>query len=128
MEQRSVPCWYNVEFPQFKGTLYLSYKAVHGDLKKYIDDSRTLSIKHLSKASGLQEIEIEKREKKVFGIYYKVKGNSASSVQFYLTDSSTNFLRGALYFYAVPNPDSIAPVLRFVEEEVNHLTESFSWK
>ena len=127
-EQKAEPCWYNVEFPQFKGTLYLSYKSVHDDLKRFIEDSRTLSMKHISKASGMEEKAIENKSKRVYGIYYDVKGNSASSVQFYLTDSSTNFIRGALYFYAVPNPDSIAPVLSFIEEDVKHLIESFSWK
>ena len=85
-------------------------------------------MKHISKASGMEEKAIENKSKRVYGIYYDVKGNSASSVQFYLTDSSTNFIRGALYFYAVPNPDSIAPVLSFIEEDVKHLIESFSWK
>ncbi len=126
--QNAERCWYNVEFPYFKGTLYLSYKSVNNDLKKYVEDSRTLSMKHISRASGLQEQEILVPSKKVYGIYYNVKGNTASSVQFYLTDSTSNFVRGALYFYAVPNPDSIAPVLKFVEEDVKHLIESFSWE
>ena len=127
-KKKSDACWFNVEFPQFKGTLYLSYKSVHNDLKKYIEDSHTLSMKHISRASGLQEQVIENYSKKVYGIYYDVKGNAASSIQFYLTDSSANFIRGALYFYAVPNRDSLAPVLNFVEEDVKHLIESFSWK
>ena len=127
-EQKSEPCWFNVEFPAFNGTLYLSYKSVHNDLKKYIEDSRTLSMKHISRASGMQEQVIENSIKKVYGIYYDVKGNAASSIQFYLTDSATNFIRGALYFYAVPNPDSLAPVLNFVEEDVKHMIDSFSWK
>ncbi len=126
--QTSEPCWYNVEFPTFNGTLYLSYKPVHNDLKKYIEDSRTLSMKHISRASGLHEQEIEKSSDKVYGIYYDVRGNAASSVQFYLTDSTKHFIRGALYFYAVPNPDSIAPVLKFVEQDVKYLIESFKWR
>ena len=121
-------CWFNVEFPTFQGTLYLSYKSVNNDLRKHVEDSRTLSMKHISRASGIQEQAIENSSKRVYGIYYDVKGNAASSVQFYLTDSATNFIRGALYFYAIPNPDSIAPVLNFVKEDVLHLIESFSWK
>ena len=96
-------------------------------MKKFIEDSRTLSMKHISKASGMHEEEINNAYKKVYGIFYDVKGNAASSVQFYVTDSTANFIRGALYFYAVPNPDSIAPVLKFVEADVKHLIDSFSW-
>ena len=122
------PCWYNVEWPKFKGTLYLSYKSVDGDIKKFIEDSRALSMKHIAKASGMNDVEINAASKKVYGSYTFVKGNSASAVQFYLTDSSKHFVRGALYFYAIPNPDSIAPVLEFVEQDVRHLVNTFSWK
>lgn len=127
-DRNAEPCWYNIEFPMFKGTLYLSYKPVHGNLKKYIEDSRTLSMKHISRASGMHEEEIYSQEKKVYGVYYDVKGNAASSVQFYLTDSTSHFLRGALYFYAPPNPDSLAPVLSFVKEDVKYFLGTFSWK
>ncbi len=122
------PCWYNVEWPKYKGTLYLSHKSVNNDLARYINDSQTLSLKHITKASGMQEQEINEPEKKVYGFYTFVKGNAASAVQFYLTDSSKHFIRGALYFYAIPNPDSIAPVLTFVEEDVKHLVSTFEWK
>ncbi|MFN8165410.1 MAG: gliding motility lipoprotein GldD [Bacteroidia bacterium] len=120
-------CWYNVEWPSLKATLYISYKAVNNNLEKYINDSRELSMKHISKASGMNEEEISNPEKHVYGSYTFVKGNSASAVQFYLTDSTKNFVRGSLYFYAVPNPDSIAPVLNFVEQDVKHLVETFEW-
>lgn len=125
--QSAEPCWYNIEWTKFKGTLYLSHKAVNNDLSKYINDSQTLSMKHIAKASGMHEEEINEPAKKVYGYYTFVKGNAASAVQFYLTDSSKHFIRGALYFYAIPNPDSIAPVLNFVEQDVRHLVSTFSW-
>jgi gliding motility-associated lipoprotein GldD len=127
-ERNSEPCWFNLEFPQFKGTLYLSYKPVTGELKKYIEDSRALSMKHISRASGMQEESINDPAKKLFGNYYSVKGNAASCIQFYITDSMKNFIRGSLYFYAVPNPDSIAPVQDFIEKDIKHLVETFEWK
>ncbi len=126
--QNAEPCWINIEFPQFKGTLYLSYKNVNGDLQKYIDDSRALSMKHITKASGMNEETIIRPDKKVYGTYYSVKGNTASSVQFFLTDSTKHFMRGALYFYAVPNPDSLSPVLQFVEKDVRAIVETWEWK
>ena len=44
---------------------------------------------------------------------YDLKGNTASSLQFFVTDSTRNFLRGSLYFNAEPNKDSLAPVMDF---------------
>ncbi len=125
--EKAEPFWYNVEWPQFKGTLYMSYKVINNDLKKFIDDSRTLSMKHIAKASGMSEELINEPGKKVYGSYTFVKGNSASAVQFYLTDSTKHFIRGALYFYAIPNPDSLSPVLDFVEQDVKHLVNTFQW-
>lgn len=122
------PCWMNIEFPRFRGTVYLSYKPVHGDLEKFVEDSRALSFKHIPKASGIEEEAVADPERRIFGTIYRVKGNAASSVQFYLTDSTRHFLRGSLYFYAVPNPDSLAPVNDFLSSDIAHLVESFRWK
>jgi putative hemolysin len=122
------PCWYNIDFPKFHGTIYLSYKPVNNNVLKFIDDSRALSMKHISKATGLQEIPIAYPDKKIYGVLYHVKGNAASSMQFYMTDSVKNFVRGSLYFYAVPNPDSIGPVQQFIEADVLRFIDTFRWK
>ncbi len=126
--RQAEPCWYNVDFPQFKGTVYLSYKSVNNNVLKYIEDTRTLSMKHISKATGMQEHPVDYPEKKVYGIVYEIKGNAASSLQFYLTDSTKNFIRGSLYFYAVPNPDSIKPVQTFIQQDVLKMIETFRWR
>jgi putative hemolysin len=126
--KRAENCWMNIDFTKFHATLYLSYKAVSGDLTKFTEDAHTLSMKHISKASGMQEELISDPKKHISGTYYKVKGNAASPVQFYLTDSTSHFIRGALYFYAVPNNDSIEPVLSFIEKDIRYFIETFRWK
>jgi putative hemolysin len=122
------PCWMNLDFPEFKGTVYLSYKEVDNNVAKFIEDSRTLSMKHIPRASGIQEIPVAFPDRKVYGTYYSIKGSAASPVQFFLTDSTKHFLRGSLYFYAPPQPDSIAPVLDFVTVDIDHLVETLRWK
>jgi len=64
----------------------------------------------------------------VYGILYDLKGNTASSVQFYVTDSVKHFLRGSLYFEAVPDADSLAPVINFFRGDIVHLIETLKWK
>ena len=49
-------------------------------------------------------------------------------MQFWITDSTTHYVRGALYFNVAPNPDSIAPVDEYIREDIRHLIESFRWK
>jgi gliding motility-associated lipoprotein GldD len=124
----ALPCWLNVEFPSFNGTIYLTYKKVNGDLQRLYEEHRSMTMKHIPKASAIDETPFDNPEKKVYGSMYAVKGSAATNLQFYLTDSTNNFIRGSLYFYSVPQPDSIAPVLDFISKDVKHLVETFQWK
>ena len=101
------PCWLNLEFPLFRATIHLSYKGVENNLAKYLDDSHDFANRHQVKATGLDEITILRDSAKVYGLLFDIAGNTASSLQFYLTDSTKHFLRGALYFNSVPNIDSL---------------------
>ena len=122
------PCWLNLDFPTFNGTLHLSYKAVNGNIKDYLEDTYTLVSKHQIKAAGIEEQIISRDSSKVYGLIYEIKGNAASSIQFFLTDSTRHFIRGALYFNAIPNTDSIAPVLEFIKKDIHQMIETFEWK
>jgi gliding motility-associated lipoprotein GldD len=121
------PCFLNIDFAPFNATVYLTYKQVHNDLAKLLEDHRSMTMKHIPKASGIDEQAYNNPVGHVYGSYYYVKGSSASNVQFYLTDSTTNFIRGSLYFNNAPQPDSIAPVLDFIGKDVIHIVETFHW-
>jgi len=122
------PCWINIQFPEFKGTIHISYKEVNQNLNDFIEDSRELTYKHTIKADAIKETVYTNPELDVHGILYDIKGNAASSIQFYLTDSNAHFLRGSLYFNVEPDKDSLAPVISFFREDIIHLVESFAWK
>lgn len=123
------PYWLDLNFPTFKGSCYLSYMPVKKNLNKYLEDSRSLVLKHMAKSDGIEEIIVNKPKDKVYGTVYLIKGSgTASSYQFYLTDSTKHFLRGALYFNVTPNNDSLQPVIDFVAEDLNYLIKSFQWK
>ncbi len=120
--------WLNLNFPTFNGTLNLTYKELNGDLKENLEETYQYASKHQIKASGISQQAIAKDSSKVYGLIYEIEGNAASSFQFFLTDSTKHFLRGALYFNAVPNTDSIAPVLKFIQKDIYHMIETFEWK
>ncbi|MGQ0828530.1 MAG: gliding motility lipoprotein GldD [Bacteroidota bacterium] len=122
------PCWLNLNFPTFNGTLHLSYKPVKENIQSYLDDTYELASKHQVKASGIAEQLILKDTNKVYGLLYDIEGNAASSVQFFLTDSVNHFIRGALYFNVPPNTDSISPVVDFIKKDIYHLINTFKWK
>jgi len=61
-------------------------------------------------------------------MFFSVGGDVATSYQFYLTDSTKNFLRGALYFDATPNADSLGIVNDFLLQDMKHLINTFKWR
>ena len=122
------PWWINVEFPQFSARIYLSYKVI-GEYKldKLLNDAFDLTNKHTVKATYIDD-SLMNVAPNVHGMYFKVEGNVATANQFFLTDSTKNFLRGALYFNATPNEDSLQPVNKFLVEDMKHLINTFRWK
>lgn len=123
------PCWINVQFPYFRATLHLSYKDMKGKkIAELIEDSRELAIKHQIKSTGMEETLILRDSVRVYGLIYDIEGNTASSLQFYVTDSTDNFIRGALYFNVRPNIDSVKIVLQFLREDVINFIKTLEWK
>ena len=119
--------WLNIEYPDLNGKIHLSYIEINNNFDQIIEDTRKLAYKHTIKADAINEKIFLKPEKKVYGILYEIEGNAASSVQFFLTDSTKHYLRGALYFNVEPNKDSLAPIINFVKEDIKVLIESFEW-
>lgn len=120
--------WINVDFPDYKARIHISYKQINGNLDELIEDVRWLAYKHTIKADAINERIFSNPEKKVYGTLYDIRGNAASSYQFYVTDSLKHFLRGALYFNVQPNKDSIAPAVEFFGKDMAYLIESVEWK
>lgn len=120
--------WINIVYPQFKATVYLSYKDVNDNLITYLEDAYTLVSKHIPKADAINDSLIFDKERSVFGLTYKIEGNGAASpYQFFVTDSSSHFLRGALYFDIIPNNDSLEPVINFITKDLEHLINTLKW-
>lgn len=120
--------WINIDFPKYKARIHVSYKQVNGNLDNLIEDVRTLAYKHTIKADAINEKFFSNPDKKVYGTLYDIKGNAASSYQFYVTDSVKHFLRGALYFNVQPNKDSLAPAVAFFAKDMTNLIETIEWK
>jgi gliding motility-associated lipoprotein GldD len=120
--------WINVDIPRLNGTIHLSYKQVDDHLNDYITESRELVYKHTVKAQGIEETPFIERDQHRFGMVYDLKGDVASAVQFFITDSTDNFLRGSLYFNCRPNRDSLNPVIEFLREDIIHMIETTQWK
>ena len=123
------PYWINIDFPQFNSRIHISYKDVQkNNFDSLVNDAFTMSYKqHTYKASAI-EPEPFTTPNGISGVYFTLKGNAATANQFFATDSVKHFLRGALYFNATPNEDSLRPVNNFLREDMQHLINTLRWK
>ncbi|MCR5040443.1 MAG: gliding motility lipoprotein GldD [Bacteroidales bacterium] len=121
--------WVNIEMPQFKGSIHITHKPVDGNLSEYLEDVHTMVTKHLQKANGVRDSLIVNEEHNVYGLFIEMDGKGvATPMQFYLTDSTKNFVRGALYFNFKPDNDSMQPVINFIRQDIDHLINTLEWK
>lgn len=121
------PCWYNIYYKPFNATLHISYSRIRSrnEYVKLTEDAHRMVYKHTVKADEIYETYIEKNN--LQGIVYDLSGNTATSFQFYVTDSTRNYLRGSLYFNVQTNIDSIAPVLEYLKKDVYKMIETLEW-
>lgn len=123
-------CWFNISVPSLNAKIYCSYYPVPNRKRfdELVQDAFEMTQKHNLKATYIEELEVQRPAQRVYGIVYNVEGPAASPYQFFVTDSTHHFLRGALYFNTQARPDSLAPVAAFMKADVNRLIETLKWK
>ena len=123
--------WIDLMYPQWDGVVFLTYRPLKtpDSLRTQVDESMRLLEQHYKVASGIEEQGYEDPEHKVYGTVYYLKGRKvASTCQFWLTDSTHHFLRGALFLNTSPNNDSLAPVIDYIQADIEHLVETLRWR
>ncbi len=122
--------WINIDVPQFAGRIYISYKEIgpKNSFDSLVRDGFKMAYKqHVDVATGIVDSPMVTKNG-VEGIYFSLGGNTATASQFFLTDSTKHFLRGALYFDATPNADSLTTVNEFLKKDLLHLINTMQWK
>lgn len=121
--------WINLAYPSLGVKIYCSYLPVTpSSLPTAEKESRFLVARQTKRAETVKEQAYSNPEEHVYGSLFLLDGESASPVQFMLTDSVSNFFRGALYYDCVPNADSLAPVTDYLRKDIIELIQSFRWK
>ena len=122
--------WINIDVPQFDGRIYVSYKAIgpSDSFDSLVQDAFKMAYrKHVDISTGIND-SVMQTPNGVEGIYFSLGGNTATANQFFLTDSTKHFLRGALYFNAAPNADSLGIVNDFLRQDLFHLINTLKWR
>jgi len=140
------PYWINLDFPQLGGRIFLSYKAIGGKstykvkqpdgtykdslgtnvFDLMVNDAFKLTSKNESVASSIKD-SLFHTKNGITGVFFRVGGNAATAKQFFMSDTTKNFFRGALYFDVTPNADSLRPVVDFLQKDIDHLINTFKW-
>jgi gliding motility-associated lipoprotein GldD len=138
--------WVNIDFPQFGARIFLSYKIVGGKaiyklkqedgtyrdsaginvFDRMVNDAFNLTNKNQVITTKITD-SLMRTPNGVTGLFFKVGGNAATARQFFLSDTTKNFIRGALYFDVTPNADSLRPVQDFLQEDIAHMINTFRW-
>jgi gliding motility-associated lipoprotein GldD len=122
--------WINIDIPKFAGRIHVSYKAINAQnqFDSLVRDGFKMAYKqHVDVSTGIID-SVMKTPNGTEGIYFSLGGNTATANQFFLTDSTKHFLRGALYFNAAPNADSLSIVNDFLKKDLQHLINTLQWK
>lgn len=121
--------WIALFYPEFVAEVHITYKSLNNNrdsLRSNIEDSYKLTSKHQIKASSIQETILMTPSGKKVSLA-ELKGDIPSQFQFYTTDSTEHFLRGALYFRTATENDSLAPVIEYVKKDIIHSLNTLEW-
>jgi len=124
------PHWLNVYYPRLHANVQITYMDVQRDRKLYnkmMEDARKLTGKHQIKATAIDE-QIVKTPSGLRASVFELQGEVPSQFQFYTTDSSKHFLRGALYFRTATANDSLAPVIEYVKADMIQMLNTLRYR
>ncbi|MEX2593170.1 MAG: gliding motility lipoprotein GldD [Anditalea sp.] len=122
--------WINLHYKELGARVHLTYKPILGkeeNLKAYLDDAMSLTAKHQVKAYGIEE-GVVKTKNGYTGMVAELSGQVPTQFQFFVTDSTQNFLRGALYFHTAVKNDSLAPIIEYIKVDMMHLINTLEFE
>jgi gliding motility-associated lipoprotein GldD len=123
------PHWIDLYYPRFQANVQLTYRPIHNNPKAFaamVEDARKLTSKHQIKAYAIEESEI-RTPTGLKASVFELEGEVPSQFQFYVTDTTHHFFRGALYFRTATANDSLAPVINYLKKDIIHLLNTLKW-
>lgn len=120
--------WIDIQYPAINATIHCSYKPVDNNLRALAKDAHEFLYSHSTVASAIPAQEYADDQRNVYGLYYELHGNTATPIQFYLTDSVGHFFRASVYCNTIPNQDSLAPIYDYLRQDARVIIESMIWR
>lgn len=120
-------CHKDIDLGPLNGQVHFSYIDMTEPLSVYVNYANDKVGDHKLKATAINDERIMRPEDRVFGTFFQLEGDVAAPFHFYMTDSTSRFVSGVVYFNTVPNYDSLKPTLDYLEVDLKHLMNSFKW-
>ena len=127
VKKEGEPFWINLYYPALNATIHCSYKPVRNNLRELTNDALEFVYRNASYATSIPEREYTHPEANVYGVLFDLEGNTASSCQFFITDSTRHFFRASVYCNCPPNADSLASVYNYLRADIIKMVETFQW-
>ena len=122
--------WIDLFYPDIIANVQITYKDLQQDqqfLEELITDSYKLTAKHQIKAYSIEESILRTPYGKTV-VVVELEGEVPSQFQFFTTDSTDHFLRGALYFRTSTKNDSLAPAIEYMKIDIMRMLNTLEWK
>jgi len=121
--------WINLNYKKLGAKVHLTYKKIdqNTEFKALSNDAFNLTAKHQIKAYGIEEVVIL-TPNGYSAVVAELTGEVPTQFQFFVTDSTTHFLRGALYFNTALKNDSLAPVIEYIKIDLAHLINTVTFE
>ncbi|CAH0995817.1 hypothetical protein EMA8858_01944 [Emticicia aquatica] len=124
------PHWIIVFYPKFNTRIQFTYKPVNNDpnrLQKMMADAAKLAFNHDKKAYSITDkLLTTKNGKKA--VIFELEGEVPSPYQFFVTDSTKHYLRGAVYLMTATENDSLKPIIDYMKVDSRHILETLKWQ
>lgn len=129
IKKRDEACWFDLFMPAFDARLHCTYVPVTSRAKydDLIKDSYDIADRINARANYMEETPIV-NDQGVRGMALTWTGPAASTLHFFLTDTTQHFFTAALYFDSKVNPDSLQPIAQFIRQDITHMISTFDWK
>lgn len=121
-------CHKDIDLGPLNGIMHFSFIQMSEPLSAYVNFANDKVDEHKLKATAIEDQTIIHRDKKVYGTFFEIQGDVASPFQFYLTDSTSRFVSGVVYFNTRPNYDSLKPTLDYLKIDLLKMVNSFEWE
>lgn len=129
--QKDGSAWMDLEYPRFRAAFKFTYFPLNGAaaLRDFLVKEDKMVKFHFQKADDVEYSVIKDTENRLWGQIYDIEGKeTATPLQFWMTDSAHHFLRATLYFDFTPNNDSLQPVIQYLRDDAMEMVNSFAWR